>query len=370
MSVLRAIAINKSFGGVEVLKGIDLDVGDGDFVVLVGPSGCGKSTLLSIIAGLERTTTGDIVIGNRVVNEVHPKDRNIAMVFQNYALYPTMSVRENLTFGLEARRVPKAEHGPAVDRVAKFLQIEQLLDRKPSQLSGGQRQRVAMGRALVRNPDLFLFDEPLSNLDAKLRAEMRMEIKRLHQSLGTTTVYVTHDQVEAMTLATRIAVMDGGLIQQYAEPQVVYETPANIFVATFMGTQPMNLVPVTLVRRGAESAVRLPASEGEGSLLPVQGGALSALADGARLTLGFRAENIALVQDGAPAGPALGQFAGVVTMTEPLGAETIVLLDIGGTPSAARVPPDLTPAIGSSVRFAMDMRKVSYFDIQSGARLS
>ena len=243
MSVLRAINVNKSFGAVSVLHGVNLDVSDGEFIVLVGPSGCGKSTLLAIIAGLEHSSSGDIVIGDVVVNDVHPKDRNIAMVFQNYALYPTMSVRDNLTFGLQARKVPKAEHAAIVDRVAKFLQIEPLLERRPSQLSGGQRQRVAMGRALVRNPDLFLFDEPLSNLDAKLRAEIESRSSAFIKTLGTTTVYVTHDQVEAMTLATKIAVMDGGIIQQFAEPQAVYQRPANTFVATFMGTQPMKSRP-------------------------------------------------------------------------------------------------------------------------------
>lgn len=369
MSVLRAININKAFGSFGVLRGINLDVSDGDFIVLVGPSGCGKSTLLAIIAGLEQSTSGDIVIGNRVVNEVHPKDRNIAMVFQNYALYPTMSVRENLTFGLQARKVPKAEHAPAVDRVAKFLQIEPLLDRKPSQLSGGQRQRVAMGRALVRNPDIFLFDEPLSNLDAKLRAEMRVEIKRLHRTLGTTTVYVTHDQVEAMTLATKIAVMNDGLIQQYADPQSIYETPANTFVATFMGTQPMNLISSRIRRSAGGLQVLLPNADDRNGALAVPSSCLPELQDGASMILGFRAENVSL------AGPdenieGRGYFVGKVTSTEPLGPETIVLLDIGGAQASVRVPPDHAPRWDEVVRFSMDMRKVSFFDPKTNARIS
>jgi multiple sugar transport system ATP-binding protein len=365
MSVLRAIDVSKSFGAVGVLKGVNLDASNGDFIVLVGPSGCGKSTLLAIIAGLEQQSSGDIVIGDRIVNEVHPKDRNIAMVFQNYALYPTMTVRDNLTFGLEARRVPKVEHAPAVARVAKFLQIEPLLDRKPSQLSGGQRQRVAMGRALVRNPDLFLFDEPLSNLDAKLRAEMRVEIKRLHQSVGITTIYVTHDQVEAMTLATKIAVMNEGRIQQYADPQTVYELPANIFVATFMGTQPMNLVPATVRKANGKVSVALPNADGTTGVLPVPAGALLDANDGDLVTFGFRAEHVSLADLCAEQ----DRFLGEVLVTEPLGPETIVMLDIGGSPASVRVPPDQAPPIGAAVNFAIDMRKTSFFDRQSGLRI-
>ena len=246
MASLSVRNLNKSFGAVEVLKGINLDVDPGEFVVLVGPSGCGKSTLLAMIAGLESVTSGEIAIGDRVVNNVAPKDRDIAMVFQSYALYPTMTVKENITFGMESRRVPKDVQEEALARVVKLLQIEQLLRRKPGQLSGGQRQRVAMGRALVRDPLLFLFDEPLSNLDAKLRVEMRMEIKKLHQKLGKTTVYVTHDQVEAMTLASRIAVMHQGMVQQFDEPQTIYDRPANMFVAGFMGSPSMNFIPARI----------------------------------------------------------------------------------------------------------------------------
>src|SRR5262245_56990312 len=267
MSALTVHAVHKRFGSVEVLKGINLEMGAGEFTVLVGPSGCGKSTLLNIIAGLERQSSGNIQISGRVVDDVPPKDRDIAMVFQSYALYPSMTVRQNMTFGMECRNVPRARRNEAVARVAKLLQIDALLDRRPGQLSGGQRQRVAMGRALVRDPLLFLFDEPLSNLDAQLRAEMRMEIKQLHQRLGSTIVYVTHDQIEAMTLATRIAVMRQGVVQQFGDPETVYNRPANLFVARFMGAPPMNTLSarleagasgtIALVGRG-EAAIRFP----------------------------------------------------------------------------------------------------------------
>ena len=266
MASLTIRDLNKSFGSVAVLKGIDLEVKTGEFVVLVGPSGCGKSTLLAMIAGLESVTAGEIRIDERVVNEVPPKDRDIAMVFQSYALYPTMTVRANITFGMESRGVPKKAQAEALARVAGLLQIESLLNRKPSQLSGGQRQRVAMGRALVRDPALFLFDEPLSNLDAKLRVEMRTEIKKLYQRLGKTTIYVTHDQVEAMTLASRIAVMHQGRLQQFAEPRTVYDRPANMFVAGFMGSPPMNFLPAQVA--GSDPAGVVLESEGQVTRLP------------------------------------------------------------------------------------------------------
>ena len=246
MSALMIRDLHKRFGSVDVLKGVNLDIESGEFTVLVGPSGCGKSTLLNIVAGLEKPSGGTIEIGGRVVNDVAPSDRDIAMVFQSYALYPSMTVRQNITFGMECRNVPKPARDKAVEHVSKLLQIEPLLNRKPSQLSGGQRQRVAMGRALVRDPLLFLFDEPLSNLDAKLRVEMRAEIKQLHARIGTTIVYVTHDQVEAMTMATRIAVMHQGEVQQFADPETVYNRPANLFVARFMGAPPMNTLPARI----------------------------------------------------------------------------------------------------------------------------
>src|SRR5262245_41298136 len=271
MASLNVRKLYKSFGAVEVLKDINLEVETGEFVVLVGPSGCGKSTLLAMIAGLEPITSGTIQIGGRVVNAVPPKDRDIAMVFQSYALYPTMTVRENITFGMESRRVPKVQQEEALARVVKLLQIEPLLKRKPGQLSGGQRQRVAMGRALVRDPLLFLFDEPLSNLDAKLRVEMRMEIKKLHQKIGKTTIYVTHDQVEAMTLASRIAVMHQGNVQQFDEPQTIYDRPANMFVAGFMGSPSMNFIPAQLVDAGGKPAVSVKTADGQAAILALPG---------------------------------------------------------------------------------------------------
>src|SRR5919199_1702082 len=269
MASLTIDKVQKRYGAVEILKGIDIGIGDGEFLVLVGPSGCGKSRLLSLIAGLETITDGEIRIDNQRVNELHPKDRDIAMVFQSYALYPNMTVAQNISFGLEMRGVPKPERDRAVAKVAKLLQIEHLLARKPSQLSGGQRQRVAMGRALVRKPKIFLFDEPLSNLDAKLRVEMRTEIKKLHQRLGATIVYVTHDQIEAMTLATRIAVMKAGVLQQLGTPREVYERPNNIFVASFMGSPSMNLIPARLEQANGGLGVRVARAEGDDLVLPL-----------------------------------------------------------------------------------------------------
>ena len=254
MAFLKIVNATKSYGTVEVLHDINLSVEQGDLIVLVGPSGCGKSTLLNMIAGLEEVTSGEIFIRERLVNGVHPSRRNIAMVFQSYALYPNMTVAQNITFGLEMHGVPKPERNRALAEVAKLLQIEQLLKRRPSQLSGGQRQRVAMGRALVRKPDVFLFDEPLSNLDAKLRVDMRTEIKKLHQDLGATMIYVTHDQIEAMTLSTRIAVMHQGYLQQVGTPREIYDSPANLFVAGFMGSPSMNLLDARLVEAGGETA--------------------------------------------------------------------------------------------------------------------
>src|SRR3954470_2947592 len=253
MGALTISGVRKTFGQVEILKGIDIDIDAGEFLILVGPSGCGKSTLLNMIAGLDTPTAGTISIGERDVTWLAPKDRDIAMVFQSYALYPNMNVAENISFGLEMRKVPKPERDAAVQRVAKMLQIEKLLDRKPGQLSGGQRQRVAMGRALARDPKLFLFDEPLSNLDAKLRVEMRAEIKLLHQRTKTTTVYVTHDQVEAMTLGDRIAVMKEGVVQQFGTPDDIYARPATRFVAEFIGSPAMNMIAATRTDGGVSA---------------------------------------------------------------------------------------------------------------------
>src|SRR5690349_615776 len=288
MAALSIRALSKRYANLEVLKGINLDIESGEFTVLVGPSGCGKPTLLNIVAGLDRASAGDVEIGGRVVNDVAPKDRDIAMVFQSYALYPSMTVRQNITFGMECRHVPKPEQDAAVANVARLLQIEPLLGRKPSQLSGGQRQRVAMGRALVRDPLLFLFDEPLSNLDAKLRVEMRMEIKRLHQRIGATIVYVTHDQIEAMTMATRIAVMHQGSVQQFADPDTVYRYPSNLFVARFMGSPPMNTIAARLEAGNGEAVAVIGAERADAIRLRWQGHDAAASFVGRDVVLGIR----------------------------------------------------------------------------------
>jgi multiple sugar transport system ATP-binding protein len=365
MAALTLRRVSKRFGAVEVLKDVSLEIESGAFTVLVGPSGCGKSTLLGIIAGLETAGAGDIEIGGRSMNGVPPRDRNIAMVFQSYALYPAMTVRQNVTFGMECRGVPKAQQREAVARVARLLQIEQLLDRRPAQLSGGQRQRVAMGRALVRDPALFLFDEPLSNLDAQLRVEMRAEIKQLHARIGTTCVYVTHDQVEAMTMATRIAVMHRGEVQQFGDPETIYHRPANLFVARFMGAPPMNTLQARLqaddgglfaVIGTGEAAVRLklPLRDTDARLVP--------FCD-AEVVLGIRPECIAETQrrfGAESSSPTLVEA--VVEMTEPTGAETIVMLQLAGQRAIGRVAADMRLPVGSIQRFSIDTRKLCLFD--------
>src|SRR6266478_1962649 len=362
MASLTIRNLNKSFGSVAVLKGIDLEVKDGEFVVLVGPSGCGKSTLLAMIAGLETVSAGEIKIDQRVINDVPPKDRDIAMVFQSYALYPTMTVRGNITFGMESRGVPKQARAEALGRVAELLQIESLLDRKPSQLSGGQRQRVAMGRALVRDPALFLFDEPLSNLDAKLRVEMRTEIKKLYQRLGKTTIYVTHDQVEAMTLASRIAVMHHGMLQQFAEPRTVYDRPANMFVASFMGSPPMNFLPAQIAVSGP-AAVVLTESDGQTTRLPLPEEVATFGGGGRRVVLGIRPENLTRYdRRRAEETPYLGTIEARVEVVEPTGAETMVIVRIAGGEVIACFEPNAAPSVGQPVKLAVDMAQVCLFD--------
>ncbi len=352
MAALTVRNLHKRFGNTEVLKGIDLTVENGEFTVLLGPSGCGKSTLLNVIAGLEMPSTGTVEIGDRVVNDVAPKDRDIAMVFQSYALYPSMTVRSNITFGMECRGVPKAERDEAVARVASLLQIDGLLERKPSQLSGGQRQRVAMGRALVRDPLLFLFDEPLSNLDALLRVDMRTEIKQLHRRIGSTIVYVTHDQIEAMTMASRIAVMDRGLVQQFAPPDEVYNRPANLFVARFLGTPPMNTVRAQLAVEGDA----LTAIIGGSVRLTLQGQSAAARAYvGCEVFLGIRPECITDRPGGV-------RIDGEVEVSEPTGAETMLLLKVAGERLRAKVAPDVRLAIGKTASFAVDTRTACLFD--------
>src|SRR6201987_1120697 len=370
MASLTIRNLQKNFGSTTVLKGINLDVKTGEFVVLVGPSGCGKSTLLATIAGLETVSDGEIRIDERVINGVPPKDRDIAMVFQSYALYPTMTVRANITFGMESRGVPKQVRTEALARVAQLLRIESLLYRKPSQLSGGQRQRVAMGRALVRDPALFLFDEPLSNLDAKLRVEMRTEIKKLYQRLGKTTIYVTHDQVEAMTLASRIAVMHQGLVQQFAEPRTVYDRPANMFVASFMGSPPMNFLPAKIAVSAAASlagptsaAVVLGEGNGETIRLPLPEGIPKSDSDGRSVVLGIRPENLTRYdRRHTEETPCLGTIEAEVEVVEPTGAETMVVVRIAGKEVIARFESHAVHAVGERVKLAIDMTKACLFD--------
>ena len=368
MSSLELVNIKKRYGDHEILKGIDIAVEGGEFLVLVGPSGCGKSTLLNIIAGLDTATEGEVRIGGRSVREDHPSERDIAMVFQSYALYPNMTVAQNISFGMEMRKVPKEERDRSIQEVSKLLQIEHLLARRPGQLSGGQRQRVAMGRALVRKPKVFLFDEPLSNLDAQLRLDMRTEIKKLHQRLAATIVYVTHDQIEAMTLATRIAVMRNGELQQLGTPAEVYSEPANLFVAGFMGSPRMNLSPGRLVQAGGDLTLEIQAGEQPkvSIALPAQPEAVRAYA-GKEIVAGLRAEAISY----GP-GPGNGErrtMNATVEVTEPTGADTLAVLLVGGQEMTARLQPDFPLRAGQQGDFAIDLGKLVFFDPQSGKRI-
>jgi multiple sugar transport system ATP-binding protein len=376
MATLSINNVRKQYGSVEVLKGIDLSLTDGEFLVLLGPSGCGKSTLLNMIAGLETISAGEIRIDQRVINGVHPKDRDIAMVFQSYALYPNMTVARNIGFSLEMRGQSKTERDGAIQRVAKLLQIEHLLDRKPAQLSGGQRQRVAMGRALVRDPKVFLFDEPLSNLDAKLRVDMRTEIKKLHQRLGTTVVYVTHDQIEAMTLASRIAIMKEGIVQQFAPPQEVYERPANMYVASFIGSPTMNFIRGTLAAEGDRLGVsvwqdRTASDGGPCRFLPLH--EAPAQADrwlGQEVILGVRPEAITCYDPTMAAGnPALVKVGCPVSVLEPTGADTITYIQLSGQEVVARIKPSDTPVEGEVADFMIDMGRANLFDPKTEQRL-
>lgn len=367
MGSLSIRNVRKIYHGNEILKGIDLDVQDGEFLILVGPSGCGKSTLLSMIAGLDPVDEGDILIGGHRVNDLGPKDRDIAMMFQSYALYPNMSVARNISFGLEIRKVPRAERERVVQDVARILQIDHLLDRRPSQLSGGQRQRVAMGRAIARAPSLFLFDEPLSNLDARLRIEMRLEIKRLHQRMGTTIVYVTHDQIEAMTLGDKIAVMKGGEVQQFGTPQDIYDNPANRFVAEFMGSPTMNLIDTRIEAQDGKLGVRLDA-DGGNYWMPVAPQAQDQLASkaGQPVLLGIRPEQITHARHDDPHSVARLR----VVLTEPTGPDTMVLVSINGQDVTCRVHPDHAVAPGASMALQFDLSKAVYFDQASGLRVA
>ena len=369
MGFLDIRNVTKSYGPVEVLHRVDIAVAEGEFLVLVGPSGCGKSTLLNMIAGLEGITGGEIAIKDRVVNGVHPSKRNIAMVFQSYALYPNMTVGQNMTFGLEMHGVPKPERDRALAEVAKLLQIDHLLDRKPGQLSGGQRQRVAMGRALVRNPDVFLFDEPLSNLDAKLRVDMRTEIKKLHQKLKTTIVYVTHDQIEAMTLSTRIAVMNKGYVQQLGAPKDIYDTPANVFVATFMGSPAMNIVPATVVMEGGHPHAAVTDADGQIRHLRFSQPGLASW-DGKPILLGIRPEAITDPEGADRKSGNIVALTNRVTVTEPAGADTFVTMTLSGKDTIARMRADAAVAPGQAFDFAVNMEKAVAFDPATENRIT
>jgi multiple sugar transport system ATP-binding protein len=363
MASLTIKNVHKRYGTVPVLRGIDLQIADGEFLILVGPSGCGKSTLLSMIAGLDDISEGEIRIGERVVNDVSPKDRDIAMVFQSYALYPSMTVRENIEFAMKMKKVPVAERNATVQRVAKMLQMDALLDRRPAQLSGGQRQRVAMGRALARNPAVFLFDEPLSNLDAKLRVEMRAEIKSLHQRLKNTIVYVTHDQVEAMTLGDRIAVMKDGLVQQFGTPAEIYERPANIYVAGFIGSPTMNFIPATWQAHAGGANLRF---EGSDVAVPLPAAAsATTLAQHSEVIAGIRPEHFVPAQQNAP-----GALPITIELLEPTGADTYALTRIGGKAVTVRFAPKQAPQIGQTAWVAVDPAAVCLFDPKTEQRIA
>ena len=356
MAGLQLTQINKVYpNGFHAVKGIDLEIEDKEFMVLVGPSGCGKTTTLRMIAGLEDISDGDLKIGENTVNNVPPKDRDIAMVFQNYALYPHMTVYDNMAFGLKLRKQPKTETDGRVKRAAQILGIEQLLDRKPKQLSGGQRQHVALGRAIVRNPKVFLMDEPLSNLDAKLRVQMRSELIKLHKELATTFIYVTHDQTEAMTMGTRICVMNGGIIQQVADPHTIYEKPANLFVAGFIGAPQMNFMDATVVEDEGKVAVNIGGTtvimgDERGKIVKEKGYI------GKEVVVGIRPEHIAVVPQGDHA------LKGTVEVTELLGSEVILYISMGGKELIGKVEPDVGVKMGDKVSFSFNPDKIHVFD--------
>jgi multiple sugar transport system ATP-binding protein len=364
MAEIRLQDVQKSYTkGVPVIHGVTTTIADGEFIVIVGPSGCGKSTLLRMIAGLETITTGEISIAGRVVNEVEPKDRNIAMVFQNYALYPHMTVYENMSFGLRLKRYPKDEIARRVQEAARILDITELLERKPRQLSGGQRQRVAMGRAIVRNPKVFLFDEPLSNLDAKLRVQMRTEIKRVHQKVRTTTVYVTHDQVEAMTLADRVVVMNRGMIEQIGAPNDLYHAPLTRFVAGFIGSPAMNFLPCRLEEADGALKVRLS----EEIVLPVPPARTQryrAHAGRAGLTFGLRPEHLTESKPNGGGEPATIDAA--IEVAEPLGMETLVFFRVDGLDVCGRVSPSAGAREGVRMRLQASLEHMHLIDDATG----
>ncbi|MBI0536302.1 sn-glycerol-3-phosphate ABC transporter ATP-binding protein UgpC [Roseomonas sp. KE2513] len=351
MASVEIRGVRKNFGATPILHGVDLNIADGEFCVLVGPSGCGKSTLLRMIAGLENISGGEIVIGGRVVNNVPPKDRDIAMVFQNYALYPHMTVRENMAFSLRLAKAPKEVMEAETARASRILGLDPLLDRYPRQLSGGQRQRVAMGRAIVRHPQVFLFDEPLSNLDAKLRVQMRGEIKDLHQRLRTTTVYVTHDQIEAMTMADKIVVMQGGRVEQIGTPLELYDRPANLFVAGFIGSPAMNFLPGQI----SDGGFRPDGIDGATSLpLPARAEA------GQPVVYGIRPEHLRLDENGIPV---------IVQLVEPTGSETMVTARLGDSTLVGAFRERVTARVGDTLRIMPDPGLAHLFNKGTGTRL-
>jgi multiple sugar transport system ATP-binding protein len=369
MASLELVNVDKSFGAVKILDDISIGLQNGEFLVLVGPSGCGKSTLMYIIAGLEEPSRGLVRLDGRDITHVAPADRNISMVFQSYALYPNMTVAKNIEFPLQMHKVDKASRTERVRSVSRLLQIEHLLERKPRQLSGGQRQRVAIGRALAREPKLYLFDEPLSNLDAQLRVDMRTEIKKLHQRMKATIVYVTHDQIEAMTLATRIAVMKAGVLQQFGTPYDVYNRPANTFVAGFMGSPPMNLVKAHLAPQSA-GGLTLSFQELAGSMVQIglpHEVVPAALASyvGQDVIVGLRPEAVSLAAPGAAAGPLQRLVEAEVVVIEPTGADTLVVIDLGGHEFTVRLEPEVALLPNQRGRFFVDLRKMVCFDART-----
>jgi multiple sugar transport system ATP-binding protein len=364
MATVTFEGVNKIYGDFHAVKDLNLEIGDGEFMVLVGPSGCGKTTSLRMIAGLEEITSGTLRIGDRVVNDVPPKDRDIAMVFQSYALYPHMSVRENLAFGLKLRKVPKPEIERRVREAAETIQLEKLLDRKPKELSGGQRQRVALGRAIVREPAVFLMDEPLSNLDAKLRVQTRAEIARLHQRLGTTMVYVTHDQIEAMTMGTRIAVMNDGILMQVGTPQSLYDAPMNRFVAGFIGSPSMNFVEVHM--DGTGDTARLVGPDDWAIPLPPRYREAATPRAGHTLIAGFRPEHLDIGEGGA----GNGSFRARADVVEYLGNEELLHLNAAGKDIVAIVGSEHSIKPGDIVNLTLPLSKLHLFDGETGATLA
>ena len=356
--------VSKFYGNVEAVKKIDLEITDNEFLVLVGPSGCGKSSTLRMIAGLEEIDEGKIIIGEKTVNELEPRERNVSMVFQNYALYPHMTVEENLGFSLKIAGMKKNDIDKRVAEAAGILDIDEFLQRKPAQLSGGQRQRVAMGRAIVRRPDVFLFDEPLSNLDAKLRNQMRTEIKRLHQKVKTTIVYVTHDQVEAMTLADRIVIMKDGIIEQIGTPLELFETPATKFVATFIGSPSMNMISSTIKK---DQEIYIMVTE-DGLNIPVPKSKQDVVKEGQKISFGFRAEDIVPLKFGNKPSQSWGHKS-KVNLSEPLGTETLIFTNFGKIEIVSRMfTPELVRA-GDELEFALNLERTYLFDGETGKAL-